>query len=122
MSAANTATPVARELLGEHLQRAGLAGAGRAGDEAVAVHHRERDAHRHVGIGLVVLDHEGTQFQRRTLKAIARTYRFKLIACHIRKRSDLSTSDRLFVIARVAKWFRRGKVAHGDRAERLRYC
>ena len=33
------------ESLGHELQRAGLAGTGGARDEAVAVEHRERDAH-----------------------------------------------------------------------------
>ena len=49
MSAAKTGTPCARQLLGEQLQRLGLAGAGGAGDEAVPVEHRERDPDGHVG-------------------------------------------------------------------------
>ena len=50
MSAAKTGTPWADELLGEQLQRLGLAGAGGARDEAVPVHHRERD----LDLGLLV--------------------------------------------------------------------
>ena len=46
MSAGNTGTPCGRELLGHQLQRLGLAGAGGAGDQAVPVEHRQRDAHR----------------------------------------------------------------------------
>ena len=44
MSARNTGTPARRQLLGDQLQRLGLAGAGGAGDQAVAVQHRERHA------------------------------------------------------------------------------
>ena len=47
---------VGGELLGHELQRLGLARSGGAGDEAVAVHHRQRQAHLHVGLGGVVLD------------------------------------------------------------------
>ena len=43
MSATNDRHAGRRELLGDALQRLGLAGAGRAGDQAVAVHHRQRD-------------------------------------------------------------------------------
>ena len=41
MSATNTGTPGGRELLGQQLERLGLAGAGRSGDQPVPVHHRE---------------------------------------------------------------------------------
>ena len=44
-SASSTGTPGVRQLLGERLQRLRLAGAGRAGDEAVPVQRRERDPH-----------------------------------------------------------------------------
>ena len=37
MSATKTGTPASREAFGQHLERDGLAGAGRAGDQAVAV-------------------------------------------------------------------------------------
>ena len=40
----NTGTPIAAEAFGEALQRDGLAGAGRAGDQAVAVGHRGQQA------------------------------------------------------------------------------
>ena len=41
-SAMNTGTPMRAEVLGEHLQRDRLAGAGRAGDQAVAVGQRRQ--------------------------------------------------------------------------------
>ena len=44
-SATNTGTPCGRELLGDQLQRLGLAGAGRARDQPVPVHHRQRQPH-----------------------------------------------------------------------------
>ena len=50
MSARKTGTPCSRQLLGHELEGLGLAGAGRAGDEAVAVHRRQGDPHRRVGV------------------------------------------------------------------------
>ena len=41
-----------RELLGQHLQRAGLARAGGAGDQTVAIHHRQRHADDRLGQAL----------------------------------------------------------------------
>ena len=46
MSAAKTGTPACGEALGEDLQRHGLAGAGGAGDEAVAVGELQLQAFR----------------------------------------------------------------------------
>ena len=42
-SARNTGTPMLREMLGQHLQRDGLAGAGRAGDQPVAIGQRRTE-------------------------------------------------------------------------------
>ena len=69
MSAANTGTPVRGELLGEHLQGAGLARAGRAGDEPVPVHHRERDADLRLGHGVAV--DERADFEHLALERVA---------------------------------------------------
>ena len=46
----------ARELLGDHLQRLGLAGSCRAGHEPVPVHGGERDLHRRLPHELAVVD------------------------------------------------------------------
>jgi len=46
----------ARELLGQQLQRLGLAGAGRAGDQPVPVHRREWHADRRVTEQLALVD------------------------------------------------------------------
>ena len=43
MSATKTGHTGLRQLAGEELEGLGLAGAGRAGDQAVAVEHRQRD-------------------------------------------------------------------------------
>ena len=45
-----------RELLGDALQRLGLARAGRARDQAVAVHHRQRHLHDRLGRDRAVVD------------------------------------------------------------------
>ncbi len=58
-----------RELLGEPLQRAGLAGAGRAGDEPVPVHHAERDADLRLRHRVAV--HERAEVERRRLERVA---------------------------------------------------
>ena len=44
-SAISTGTPASDSCSAMHLQRLGLAGTGRAGDQAVPVQHRQRDAH-----------------------------------------------------------------------------
>ncbi len=58
------------QLLGHELERLRLAGAGRAGDEAVAVEHAQRDLHRGVGVGLPV-DHGGTQLEHGAVERVA---------------------------------------------------
>ena len=58
-----------RELLGDELQRLGLAGAGRAGDEAVPIHHRERQAYLRVGDGGPV-DHDRAERDRRAVARV----------------------------------------------------
>ena len=55
-SATNTGHARRRELLGDELQRLRLAGARRAGDQAVPVEHRERDADQRLGMALPVVD------------------------------------------------------------------
>ena len=60
---------VADELLGEHLQRAGLAGSGGAGDEAVPVDHGERDADLHVGQRVAV--HERADLEGAAVEGVA---------------------------------------------------
>ena len=54
-SATNTGTPGGRQRLGQQLQRPRLAGAGRARDQAVAVHHRQRDADDRVLVQLALV-------------------------------------------------------------------
>ena len=56
--------PVGAELLGQQLQGLGLAGAGRAGDEAVAVEHAERDPDADVA-EVVGVQHQPTELERR---------------------------------------------------------
>ena len=58
------------ELLGEQLEGLRLAGAGRAGDEAVPVEHGQRDPHRDVR-ELVGVEHQAAELERRALEAIA---------------------------------------------------
>ena len=60
-----------RQLAGEQLERLGLAGAGGAGDEAVPVHRRQRDAHRGVGVSRAV-DDRGPELERGTFEGVAR--------------------------------------------------
>ena len=50
------------QLLGDHLEGLGLAGAGGAGDQTVAVHHRQRDSDLRGRIHLAADDHR-TEFQ-----------------------------------------------------------
>ena len=57
------------ELLGEHLQGLGLAGAGRAGDQTVPVGHGERDADRHVGLRVAV--DQGAHLERGAVEGVA---------------------------------------------------
>ena len=58
-----------RDLFGQHLQRLGLAGTGRAGHQAVPVQHRQRDAHLCLRDGLAV--DERADLQRGTVKGVA---------------------------------------------------
>lgn len=60
-----------RELLGDDLQRLGLAGAGRPGDETVPVHHRERDPHLRPGVDDTVDAHRA-ELQGRTVDRVSR--------------------------------------------------
>jgi hypothetical protein len=57
------------ELLGHHLEALGLAGAGGAGDETVAVEHAERDADGDVGQRAVAVQ-QGAELQRRPLERV----------------------------------------------------
>ena len=70
-SAISTGTPAARELLGDHLQRLGLAGTGGAGDQAVPVDGGQRDADLRCRVGLAV-DDDRAQFQGLALDGVAR--------------------------------------------------
>ena len=58
------------QLLGHELERLGLAGAGRARDEAVAVEDAERDLHRGVGMGLAV-DDGGAELEHPAVERVA---------------------------------------------------
>jgi hypothetical protein len=58
-----------RQLPRQRLQRLRLAGAGRAGHEAVPVEHRERDPHPRVRIDLPV-DDDGAQFESAALDRV----------------------------------------------------
>ena len=58
-----------RQLLCRHLKRAGLARACRAGDEAVAVEHADRDAHLHGRIGYAV--HESAGLDDRPVECVS---------------------------------------------------
>ena len=103
--------PGSRELLGEHLQRAGLAGAGRAGDEPVAVGHRDRDAHRHVGHRLAV--DECAHLEGGPLERVARADRVEVLgverAVGCRDRGTLRwSSSRLRRIETLGRWDARG--------------
>ena len=69
MSATNTGTPAAESCSAMQLQRLGLAGAGRAGDEAVPVHHRERNADQRLGMDLPVMDGRPERHRRRGARA-----------------------------------------------------
>jgi hypothetical protein len=62
------------ELLGEHLQRAGLAGAGGSRDEAVPIEHRDRDAHLHLRLRIPV--DEGADLQHGAAEGVAGTDHF----------------------------------------------
>ncbi len=66
-----------RQLLGEALQRAGLAGAGGAGDEAVPVHHAQGNAD--LGAGHRFAVHERTEVERRGGEGVARDHRLHLL-------------------------------------------
>ncbi len=58
------------ELLGDHLQGLGLTGSGGAGNQAVAVHHRQRDADLRRGVHLAV-HNDRAQFQGGTGGGVA---------------------------------------------------
>ncbi|MCO5561378.1 hypothetical protein L7F22_014999 [Adiantum nelumboides] len=58
------------QLPGQALQRLGLAGAGRAGDETVPVQHRERDAHARRRVHLAA-DDDGAELERGTVRGIS---------------------------------------------------
>ena len=62
MSAAKTGHAHGRELLGHELQGLGLARAGGAGDEAVAVAHGRRDLHDGLGVHGAA-EHAPAQFE-----------------------------------------------------------
>ena len=70
MSARKTGTPCVGQLLGHELQRLGLAGAGRARDEAVPVEHAQRDLDRRVGVGLRRRD-GGAELEHATVEGVA---------------------------------------------------
>ena len=68
MSATNVGTPAFGQLAGHQLQRLGLAGAGRAGNQAVAVEDRQRDLDARAVERLAVL-HRAAQHERRLVRA-----------------------------------------------------
>ena len=70
ISARNTGTPGGGELLGHHVQRDGLARAGRAGHQAVPVHHRQRQPDRGILVEFAV-DDRGSELDRGALQGVA---------------------------------------------------
>ena len=69
MSARNTGTPGVRQLLGDELQRLGLARAGRAGHQPVPVEHGQRHPDRRVGVGGAV-EHDRPEVERRSVERV----------------------------------------------------
>ena len=57
------------ELLGKHLERAGLSGAGGSGHQPVPVEHGDRDAHLHSRLGVTV--DERPDFEHRPAEIVA---------------------------------------------------
>jgi hypothetical protein len=72
-----------RQRLGEQLQRARLAGAGRARDQPVAVHHRQGDPHHGVLVQLALV-HPAPEVDRRALGRVARGDRLREVLLRAR--------------------------------------
>ena len=83
--------PGRAQLFGESLERLRLSGAGRASDEAVPIHHRERHLDAR-GRGDLAVDERRAEKERLPLERIARLHRSREIASH--RASNLGAASR----------------------------